>query len=144
MQFLLDIFYHNLKELSSYVFLYLISLVALHFISKNKQKRELLINTLTVVKLVLQSKLGDKSSSVLDIWLEGLKKVEDGEFSNDDKVDQFLRYIKLISSQKGIDLSEADVETLHTLILSTFANVENTKPQLVTQSINKFSQKNKS
>lgn len=143
MQFLLDILYHNLKELSSYFLLYLISLIALHFISKNKQKRELLLNTLTVVKLVLQSKLGDKGSSILDIWLEGLKKVEDGEFSNDDKVDQFLRYIKLISAQKGIDLSEADIETLHTLILSTFANVENSKPEIVTQSIDKFTKKNK-
>lgn len=143
MQFLLDILYHNLKELSSYLLLYLISFIALHLISKNKQKKELLLNTLTVVKLVLQSKLGEKGNSILDIWLDGLKKVEDGEFSNDDKVDQFLRYIKLISSQKGIDLTDADIETLHTLITSTFINVEKSKPEIVTQSIDKFSSMNK-
>lgn len=143
MEFLTDILYHNLKELISYVSFYLVSLVVFHFLSKNKQKRDLVLNSLNIIRIVLSEKLGDKANSVLAIWIDGLRKVQDGEFSHDDKVDQFLRYIKLAASQKGISLSESDVEILHTLIIGSFVNVPTEKPEIVTQSINKFSTESK-
>ena len=142
MQFIIDILLHNLKELISYLSFYLVSLVVFHYISKNKSQRNIFLNSLQIVQVVLNQKLNDKSNTLLSIWLDGLKKVQDGEFSNDDKIDQFLRYIKLMAQSKGINLTDSDLQVLHTLILSNFVNVDKVKPQIVAQSVNKFSAMN--
>lgn len=142
MEFIVDILSHNIKELISYLLFYGISILILQIVSKNKNQRNLIFNSLQMLQIVLNQKLPDKANDILQIWIEGLNKIKDGEFSQDDKIDQFLRYLKLVSSQKGINLSDSDIEILHTLILSTFVNVEKTKPQVVASSINKFSAMN--
>jgi hypothetical protein len=100
------------------------------------------LQTLEVVKLVLRSKLGDKADGILDIWIEGLKKIQDGEFSQDDAVDQFVRFVRLGCVQKGIELSEEDVDKIHMLVLSTLETFVGKKPKQIEIAVNKFNAMN--
>ena len=100
------------------------------------------VTVFEVIKLVLHSKLGDKADGILDIWIDGLKKIQDGEFSQDDAVDQFVRFIRLGCAQKGIELSEEDVDKIHMLVLSTLETFVGKKPKQIEIAVNKFNAMN--
>ena len=95
-----------------------------------------------IVKIFLANALGKKGEAILDIWIEGLKKIEDGEFSNEDAVDQFVRFIRLGCVQKGIELSEEDVDKIHMLVLSTLETFVGKKPKQIQIAVNKFNAMN--
>ena len=92
-------------------------LAAFTYLAKVSTDTKNTLNTLQVIKIVLQAKLGDKAGKILDIWIEGLNKIQDGEFSVSDGVDQFVRFIRLGAASKGIELSEEDVEKIEMLFL---------------------------
>jgi hypothetical protein len=100
------------------------------------------ISSLELVKIFLANALGKKGEAILDIWIEGLKKIEDGEFSNEDAVDQFVRFIKLGAVQKGIELTEEDTEKIELLVLSTFEKFVSKKPKQINIAVNKFNAMN--
>ena len=78
----------------------------LFFYARTKAPISDTISSLELVKVFLSNALGQKGEAILGIWIEGLKKIEDGEFSSEDAVDQFVRFIKLGAAQKGVELSE--------------------------------------
>ena len=88
--------------------------------------------------MVLKSKLGDKADMLVSIWIEGLKKIQDGEFSDADGVDQFVRYLRLAAKVNGIELSDTDVESLSTLVLTTLQTYIGKKPKEIDIVVNKF------
>lgn len=100
------------------------------------------ITSLELVKVFLSNALGSKGEAVLDIWIEGLRKIEDGEFSNDDAVDQFVRFIKLGAAQKGLELSEQDCEKIELLVISSLEKFTSKKPKQINIAVNKFNAMN--
>ena len=70
------------------------------------------------------------------------QKIQDGEFSKDDAVDQFVRFIRLGCVQKGIELSEEDVDKIHMLVLSTMETFMGKKPKQIEIAVNKFNAMN--
>ena len=68
--------------------------------------------------------------------------IQDGEFSNEDKVDQFVRYIRLGASSKGVELTDEDVEKIELLVLSTLEQFINKKPSQIKTVVNKFNAMN--
>ena len=74
------------------VILFVVGSFILYHLAKLKQQRGVALTTLQIIETVLRAKLGDKASKILNIWVEGLKLIQDGEFSKEDAVDQFLRY----------------------------------------------------
>ena len=100
------------------------------------------ITSLELVKVFLSNALGDKGEAILDIWIEGLKKIEDGEFSSEDAVDQFVRFIKLGAAQKGVELSEQDTEKIELLVLTTLEKFVSQKPKQINIAVNKFNAMN--
>lgn len=97
-----------------------------------------MFQVLSLVQNVLAQKLGDKGQALVAIWVDGLSKIQDGEFSKDDYIDQFLRYIRLAARQNNIELTDTDVELLHTIILSTLDLFVNEKPKDINNVVNKF------
>ena len=85
---------------------------------------------------------GSKGSGILDIWVTGLQKIQDGEFTTDDGVDQFVRYIKLAASQQGINLTDSDVQEIHTLVMTTLGVFLSSKPKQVQIAVNQFAAMN--
>ena len=142
----MDFINHFLKntqnEIILYVICFIIGSVVFFFLAKSKSEGAAALQTLEVIKLVLHSKLGDKADGILDIWIEGLKKIQDGEFSQDDAVDQFVRFIRLGCAQKGIELSEEDVDKIHMLVLSTLETFVGKKPKQIEIAVNKFNAMN--
>ena len=130
------------NELLLYVICLVLGCVVFFFFAKVRTETSAALKTLEVVKLVLQDKLGDKAEGILDIWIEGLKKIQDGEFSQDDAVDQFVRYIRLACAQREIQLSEEDVDKIHLLVLSTLETFIGKKPKQIEIAVNKFNAMN--
>ena len=60
------------------------------------------------------------------------------EFSKEDAVEQFLRYLRLNALQNGIELSDEDVNSLHTLVLSTLDTFIGKKPAEIQKTVNQF------
>ena len=114
----------------------------LFFYAKTRAPISDTISSLELVKIFLANALGKKGEAILDIWIEGLKKIEDGEFSNEDAVDQFVRFIKLGAAQKGIELTEEDTEEIELLVLSTFEKFVSKKPKQINIAVNKFNAMN--
>jgi len=71
-----------------------------------------------------------------------LKMIQDGEFSNEDKVDQFVRYIRLGAISKGVELTDEDVDKIHMLVLSTMETFIGKKPKQIEIAVNKFNAMN--
>ena len=114
----------------------------LFFYAKTRAPISDTISSLELVKIFLANALGKKGEAILDIWIEGLKKIEDGEFSNEDAVDQFVRFIKLGAVQKGIELTEEDTEKIELLVLSTFEKFVSKKPKQINIAVTKFNAMN--
>jgi hypothetical protein len=138
MNFVLDFVTKNLSSVGTYVLIFLIGSVILFHLSKLKNERQVALNTLQIIHMVLKSKLGDKADMLVSIWIEGLKKIQDGEFSDADGVDQFVRYLRLAAKVNGIELSDTDVESLSTLVLTTLQTYIGKKPKEIDIVVNKF------
>ena len=69
-------------------------------------------------------------------------KIEDGEFSSEDAVDQFVRFIKLGAIQKGVELSEQDTDKIELLVLTTLEKFNSKKPKQINIAVNKFNAMN--
>lgn len=128
----------NVKLLLIYLAIWLVTSVLFYFLAKNLTARNKVLNGLLLVQNLLESKLGEKSSAILQIWIEGLNKIQDGEFSNEDGVDQFVRYVRLAVKNYGIDLTERDLDILHTIVMSTLNIFVKSKPKQIESSIQKF------
>lgn len=120
------------------VILFVVGSFILYHLAKLKQQRGVALTTLQIIETVLRAKLGDKASKILSIWVEGLKLIQDGEFSKEDAVDQFLRYLRLNAAQNGIELSDEDINSLHTLVLSTLETFLGKKPAEIERAVNQF------
>lgn len=114
----------------------------LFFIARSRGPITETISSLELVKVFLSNALGEKGEAILDIWIEGLRKVEDGEFSSEDAVDQFVRFIKLGAAQRGVELSEQDTEKIELLVLSTLEKFVSKKPKQINIAVNKFNAMN--
>lgn len=142
MEFLSKILHSTQNEIIIYVLAFIFGSLILFFLARSGGDIKSSLNTLELIKVMLHSKLGPKADGILDIWIEGLKKIQDGEFSQDDAVDQFVRYIRLGCAQKGIELSEEDVDKIHLLVLSTLEKFTSKKPKTIEIAVNKFSAMN--
>lgn len=120
------------------VILFVVGSFILYHLAKLKQQRGVALTTLQIIETVLRAKLGDKASKILSIWVEGLKLIQDGEFSKEDAVGQFLRYLRLNAAQNGIELSDEDINSLHTLVLSTLETFLGKKPAEIERAVNQF------
>lgn len=142
MDFLTKILNLTQNEVILYILAFIFGTVILFFLAKSGTDIKSSLNTLELIKVMLHNKLGDKADGILDIWIEGLKKIQDGEFSKDDAVDQFVRFIRLGCVQRGIELSGEDVDKIHFLVLSTLEKFTSKKPKTIEIAVNKFSAMN--
>jgi hypothetical protein len=134
----LNITINHLGGLLVYVALFLIGYVILFFLSKIKRESSIALQVMVVIRALLAAKLGSKASAIIDIWIEGLRMIQDGEFSQEDRIDQFVRFVKLGASSKGVELTEGDVEHIRVLVDSTLDVFVGKKPQEINIAVNKF------
>lgn len=129
-------------ELVGLLVLCVVGMFVLFHLARSGAETKGALNTLQMIKIVLHSKLGSKSDQILDIWIKGLELIQDGEFSSEDAVDQFVRYIRLGAAEKGVELSDEDIEKINMLVLSTLETFTGKKPQQIKAVVNKFNAMN--
>ena len=138
MDFVIEFLTKNISSVGTYILFFLLGSAVLFHLSKLKNERQVALSTLQIIHTVLMSKLGEKADMLISIWIEGLKKIQDGEFSDEDGVDQFVRYLRLAAKNNGIELDEADVQAISTLVLSTLQTYVGKKPKEIDIAVNKF------
>jgi hypothetical protein len=129
----------HLLELIPFVIMLIATSFVLFLLSRSyKSESKIALDTLLVIKSVLSAKLGTKGTLLVDAWVSGLQKIQDGEFSDDDKVDQFVRFLRLAAANEGVTLSDEDVNNIHTIVLSTLDLFIGKKPETIAIAVNKF------
>ena len=121
-----------------YATVFIVSCSILYYLAGLKSESAVVLNTLQLIKILLSAKLGSKADMLIDIWIEGLKKIQDGEFSKEDGIDQFIRFVRLGASTKGISLTDEDVEHIRILVGSTLSIFLGKKQNTLIQGVNKF------
>lgn len=139
MEKILNFLLHSLDGLVLYIVFFIVGSFILYHLARLKNQRAFLFSTIKIISSVLGSKFGSKAEGLLEIFVDGLGKIQDGDFSNDDVVDWFLRYVRLSAQQKGIVLTDEDVNNLHTLISSTVLTFVGTNPKQIEHAVNQFS-----
>ena len=138
MQTVLNFLLHSFDGLILYVLLFIVGSFALYHLARLKSQRAYLFTTIKIISSVLGNKFGSKASGLLEIFVDGLNKIQDGDFSNDDVVDWFLRYVRLSAQQKGISLTDEDINNLHTLRSSTVFAFVGKNPKQIEHAVNQF------
>jgi|APGre2960657404_1045060.scaffolds.fasta_scaffold47395_2 hypothetical protein len=142
MQILNHIFSNSADTILFYLITFSIVSVALFYLAKLRSSSAVVLNTLQIIKMMLSSKLGSKADALVDIWIEGLKKIQDGEFSREDGVDQFVRYVRLAAVNKGVLLTDDDVQHITQLVSSTLDIFIGKKQSEISLGVNKFNAMN--
>ena len=142
MKIILDFLNHSGNTLLVYTILCVTGSFLLHYLSNLRSESAVVLNTLQVIKILLSAKLGSKADAIIDIWIEGLKKIQDGEFSKDDGIDQFIRFVRLGAASRGVNLSDEDVEHVRILVGSTLDVFLGKKQKSLDSGVNKFNAMN--
>jgi hypothetical protein len=142
MEKIIHIFSTGTDHLLFYIIVFSVVSSALFYLAKVRSGSAVVLNTLQIIKLMLSSKLGSKADDLVDIWIEGLKKIQDGEFSRDDGVDQFVRYVRLAAANKGVILTEDDIQHISQLVSSTLEIFLGKKQTEISLGVNKFNAMN--
>ena len=136
------ILHQNLQDLLLYGIFFITVSFALYYLAKIRKGSTAALASLQIIHTVLKSRLGDKANGLIEIWIEGLKKIQDGEFSREDGIDQFVRYIKLAAAQNGITITSEDEIAIQTLVQSTLDVFIGKSQTQITLAVNKFNAMN--
>ena len=142
MKVVLDFINHNGNSFIVYTLLCVFGSFLLKYLSNLKSESAVVLNTLQLIKILLSAKLGSKADAIIDIWIQGLEKIQDGEFSKDDGIDQFIRFVRLGASTKGVNLTDEDVEHIKILVGSTLNIFLGKKQKSLDSGVNKFNAMN--
>lgn len=83
------------------------SVLLFKYLSSRPSDVEAVENTLNKVEGFLNDKLGDKATIVLRAWKKGLENAKDGEYTDQEMLENFIEIVK-------IDLKKADFDQLTT------------------------------
>ena len=121
----------------------LVTIVGLFLLSRGyKSESQVALDSLFVIKNLLAAQLGEKGGLLVDIWIRGLQNIQDGEYSETDKIDTFVRFIKLGAANEGVTLSEEDLQRIQQLVITTLELFVGKKPTTIAVAVNKFNAMN--
>lgn len=105
--------WYILLALGTIIFLYFLTpyITAVIYVQKKLQK----------VKSFLTEKLGPKAGQVIEVWIEGLDSIKDGDFTEEEMVKEFIKIIKLRAA--SVDLSGEDDKTLEEAAQMTIQSI---------------------
>jgi hypothetical protein len=81
------------------------------------------------VRSYLVQKLGAKSAFVIDIWIEGLDAIKDGNFSEEEMIQEFIKIIKMRAAT--IELSAEDEKAVEEAARITIQSIKGKKTNKV-------------
>jgi hypothetical protein len=125
------------------VFVCVLTIIGLFLLSRGyKSESQVALDSLFVIKNLLAAQLGEKGGLLVDIWIKGLQNIQDGEYSEADRIDTFVRFIKLAAAGEGITLTEEDLQRIQTLVMTTLEMFVGKKSTTIAVAVNKFNAMN--
>ena len=82
-----------------------ITVGVMQYLSKNKSKLSVVSSAIQILHMLFGDKLGNKANAIFDIWLDCLTKVQNGEWTEQEMLDEFFR---IVSEVEKAELTEAD------------------------------------
>ena len=83
--------------------------ISLYYLAKFAVLINYAINTLKTVKSFLVEKLGDKAGLIIDILIEGLTSIQDGDLSEQEMIDEFIKIIKMRAASAELTVAEQEI-----------------------------------
>jgi len=78
---------------------------------------------LNFIKSYLEKNLGDKSGEFIDIWIKGLESIKDGNFTEEEMIEQFINIIKIKTEAQKLSTEEQKViKSAVELTVQSFTN----------------------
>jgi hypothetical protein len=142
MESILNFLKLNFMYFLVYIGVVVVAFVVLYFLSKHKTKSIVILQALIIIKTFMYASLGPKAAELIDIWIEGIQMIQDGEFSQEDGIEQFVRYVKLAATSKGVNLSDTETDALRTLAETTLKVFVGKKKSEVVAAVKAFNSPN--
>lgn len=139
MKYFTELITLHLIEFSVYLGIFVAGTAGLFFLAKYKSQSALALQALIIVRAYLYARFGAKAGNLVDIWIAGIKMIQDGEFSADDGVDQFVRYVNLGATTKGLALSDTELDAIKNLAASTLKMFLNKRKTEINLAVRQFS-----
>lgn len=64
---------------------------------------------LNFIKSYLEKNLGDKAGEIIDIWITGLESIKDGNFTEEEMIEQFMNIVRIKTNVNKLSLEEQKV-----------------------------------
>lgn len=93
-------------------------------------------SSLLKVKGLLGDRLGDKGSLIFDIWLDGLNAIKDGDFTDQEMLDEFMKIIKMKASSVA-PLNKEEEAAVEEAAQMTISSLNGQKNKIAVQILSK-------
>lgn len=78
---------------------------------------------LNFIKSYLEKNLGDKAGEIIDIWIKGLESIKDGNFTEEEMIEQFMNIVRIKTNVNHLSLEEQKVvNSAVEMTIQSFAN----------------------
>lgn len=84
---------------------------------------------LNFIKSYLEKNLGDKAGEIIDIWITGLESIKDGNFTEEEMIEQFMNIVRIKTSANKFSLEENKI--INSAIEMTIQSFTNKKSKNV-------------
>jgi hypothetical protein len=133
----INLFEEILSIYGWYILLALGTIIFLYFLAPYASAVVSVQMKLKKVKTYLTIKLGPKAGQIIDVWIESLETIKDGELSEEEMVQEFIKIIKLRAS--SVELSSEDDKALEEAAQMTIQSMAgNTKNKKVFKILSKL------
>lgn len=93
-------------------------------------------SSLLKVKGLLGDRLGSKGSLIFDIWLDGLNAIKDGDFTDQEMLDEFMKIIKMKASSVA-PLNKEEEAVVEEAAQMTISSLNGQKNKIAVQILSK-------
>lgn len=129
--------------IAPYVGIFIVGIASyfgLDFFAKKPERTGRAIAALQMLKIILVQRLGDRGNAVFDTVLEGLKSVQDGKYTDEEKIELIKNFLRAAVGTK-IELNDhelADAQAATALSLKSVpSDAKATKAAIRSLSIDK-------
>jgi len=84
---------------------------------------------LNFIKSYLEKNLGDNTGEIIDIWITGLESIKDGNFTEEEMIEQFMKIVRIKTSANKFSLEENKI--INSAIEMTIQSFTNKKSKNV-------------
>ena len=104
------------------------SVLLFKYLSSRPDDVKVVENTLSKVEGFLNDKLGDKATIVLEAWKKGLKNAKDGEYTDQEMLENFIEIVKIDLKKADFDqLTTDEIKSVEKAAIMTLSKINNKK-----------------